>query len=138
MIAADTRLVAIADAIKKFLPATAVWARAARVERCDIEQAIAKAVLDNEDPAVAVPREFSIRRVGERWLAIDPVVHCVEYNSELHDRAADENHKAELEQDADNIDEVMSRAGIGRRAAQYRVKKQLLALQKQGDLFAVS
>lgn len=132
---------AIASAIAQFSPVSRAWAAAAGLELDDVRQEIAVAVLVGEDPVSAVPRALRIRRVGAAWRSLDAAPAAADLDG--LDVVADE--QAELADDSTGIagalaggsEQVAARCGVGRRAAQLRLKAQLQRFQAAGDLFAV-
>ena len=132
---------AIAQAIAAFSPVSRAWALAAGLELDDVRQEIAIAILVGEDPARAVPRVLRIRRVGTDWRSLDAAPAAMQLEIGERERAADEVAQAD---DLSGIAEalyggtalVAERCGVGRAAAQKRLRAQLRRFEAAGDLFA--
>lgn len=123
--------------ICSFSGVTNAWARAAGLQLDDVRQEIAAACLAGLNPARAVPAALGIRRLANGdWRALDPIAnHCVEFDDDIFVQKNSDYFGRNI--DADGIGDVMRRCGIGRRAAQIRVKKQWTERQKYAgaDLF---
>ncbi len=132
----------IRQELDKFRPVLKIWKWAAQCDFDDVCNEFATSIFAGEDPVAAVPARLGIRRLPcGRWVASDPLCHSSVFDLARHDVAAlqiddDDASSAVPIVDADGIEHIMKRCGIGRRAAQIRVKKQLLAMQAQGDFFA--
>lgn len=129
----------IQQKVAQFAGAARAWAKVAIEPLDDVKHAIIVSVLDGKDPARDVPRQLKIRRLPSGdWVARDPVQHargCDLDDDSIPGEAIDPPKPPQ--NDADGIYEIMKRDGIGRRAAQIRVKNQLVDLQHQGDLFII-
>lgn len=131
----------IAFAISQFSPVSRAWAAASGFELEDVRQEIAVAILVGEDPVRAVPRTLRIRRVGGVWRSLDALPAAGELGN--HD-AVFGDEGAPLCDDSTGLAEalwggsehVAARCGVGRRAAQLRLKAQLARFETSGDLFA--
>lgn len=136
--------VAVQAAIRQFAPASWRWAIAAGVELEDVKQEIAAAVLRGQNPAAVVPAALGLRRLSSGWRSNDPSVAA-----QLVGSVVDESYEGEWEQSESAVDAtglataliggtaaVARQAGIGRRAAQLRIAKQLLRFEAVGDLFS--
>lgn len=131
---------AIASAIAQFSRVIPAWAAASGYQREDIEQDVCESVLMGKDPAREVPRRLKIRKIGGAWRPLDvlPAACCL---SDYDVAAGDE--EAPLHDDASGIaaaltggsEHVAARCGVGRRAAQLRLKAQLARFETSGDLF---
>lgn len=139
----DRYPVVAAAAIRQFAPAIPRWARASGLDPDDVRQEIAAAALLGLDPGAAVPAALGLRRLTTGWRSNDPAVVAG-----LAGCVVDETLGWEWEQCEPVIDTtglataliggteaVANRCGIGRRAAQLRVKEQLRRFEAGGDLF---
>lgn len=133
-------------AIRKFAPAVSRWARASGLDPDDVRQEIAAAALQGLNPATTVPATLGLRRLSTGWRSKDPAVAaclagCV--IDEEYFEAGSETTEAQV--DATGLamaliggTEAVARcSGIGRRAAQLRVKAQLRRFEVGGDLFGL-
>ena len=125
----------IVKEIKRFAPVSKNWAYAACITHDDVRQEIALAVLAGFDPQRVVPAALRIRKIQGVWRSEDATCMACEFDPEAHD-GANRVERIDPLIDADGIDDLMRRYGIGRRAAQIRVKKQWLVMESQGDLFS--
>lgn len=134
----------VRKAIVDFTPAAKRWMVAAGVNIDDVLQEITLAVLAGLDITAAVPAALGLRKLsGGEWWPDDAVCMAGSFDFERHDDENDGDAPIDDDQtpptpprhDADGIEKIMSRDGVGRRAAQIRVKKQWDALQRQRDLF---
>lgn len=132
----------IAAAISAFTPVSGAWATACGLELDDVRQEIAVAILVGEDPARAVPRTLRIRRVGGVWRSLDLLPAAGELGN--HDVVFGDEEAPLCDDDsgiaaaiAGGSDHVAARCGVGRRAAQLRLRAQLARFEAAGDLFAV-
>lgn len=133
-----------AAAIRQFAPAAFRWARAAGLDLDDVRQEIALAVVSGQNPAAVVPAALGLRRLSTGWRSRDPAVAA-----RLAGCIADDSTEIVCEQSEPVVDTtglaraliggteaVARQSGIGRRAAQMRVKEQLRRFEAGGDLFA--
>lgn len=132
---------AIADAIVQFRPVLAAWATAAGLDLADVRQEIAVAVLANEDPGRAVPRALRIRMVDAVWRPLDalPAAFALDDRDGLvaqEEEAIPDDATGIAEALAGGTERVAARCGVGRRAAQMRVRAQAARFEGCGDLFA--
>ncbi|MCK6407146.1 MAG: hypothetical protein L6Q60_14195 [Rhodocyclaceae bacterium] len=132
----------IAKALSQFSPVSRAWAAASGFELEDVRQEIAVAILVGEDPVRAVPRTLRIRRVGGVWRSLDVLPAAGELGN--HDVVFGDEEAPLCDDDsgiaaaiAGGSDHVAARCGVGRRAAQLRLRAQLARFEAAGDLFAV-
>ncbi|MCP5268401.1 MAG: hypothetical protein H6943_05080 [Zoogloeaceae bacterium] len=131
---------AIASAITHFSRVIPAWAAASGYPREDVEQDVCESVLMGKDPAREVPRRLRIRKIGGAWRPLDALPAA----SALGDYDVAAGDDEALHDDASGIaaaltggsDHVAARCGVGRRAAQLRLKAQLARFETSGDLFA--
>ena len=132
----------IVEAFEKWAPAVGPWARAAGVERDDVRGTIVMVVLAGGDPGRDVPRALRIRKIGGEWRPLDSCVFA-EGDDALAELAAPEVEQ-ELQPDPSGLAAalvggtaaVAAAGGVGRRAAQLRVRAQAERFAACGDLFA--
>lgn len=132
-----------AAAIRQFASVVPRWARASGLDPDDVRQEIAAAALQGLNPATAVPVALGLRRLSTGWHSKDPAIAA-----RLAGCIVDESTEIACEQREPVLDTtglataliggteaVARRSGIGRRAAQLRMVKQLQRFEAAGDLF---
>lgn len=133
-----------AAAIRQFAPAVPRWARASGLDPDDVRQEIAAAALQGLNPATAVPAALGLRRLSTGWRSKDPAVAACLAGCVIDEESfgvASETSEPVVDVTGlataliGGTEAVANRCGIGRRAAQLRVKEQLRRFEAGGDLF---